>query len=270
MNTLYRIKGDIAAVVTAEFLRGGPLPDVKAHVEPVPEQWDEQVIRGLLDHGLSLDFSRDKELDAWLAPRLHYLLRISRRTASDRWVWTWLAMTVGRGYVIRRWGEDGRVTLMRYDGELLRNALSRLWWGAELVRNGPSYEYAPVAFRNVRTAQFALELKYSWYRPAAIAFARVAEGFDGGKVLTDEEKKSLSKSVNAYLSLTALEARGLDEDETQDPEWRRHRPALAEGLVDDVAKLQGPRDGFVSGQAVTELERWFRKIADQILVGATA
>jgi len=269
MNTLHRAKGDIAAVLTPEFLRGGPLPDLTKHIEPVSEQWDEEVVRGLFEHALLLEID-EKELDAWLAPRLHYVFRVSRRTASDRRIWTWLAMTVGRRYVIRRWAEDGKVTLMRYDGELLRNALSRLWWGAELVRSGQGYEYVTMVFRNVRTAQFALELKYSWYRPAAIAFTRVAEGLDGGKVLNDEEKKNLSKTINAYLSLTALEARGLYEDETQDVEWRRYHPALAEVLIDDIRKLQGPCDGFASEQAVRDLERWFRETSDRLSLVAAS
>jgi hypothetical protein len=179
-------------------------------------------------------------------------------------------MTVGRPYVIRRWSSEGKVTLFRYHGELLRNALSRLWWGAELVRSGPSYEYVPVVFKSVRTAEFALELKYSWYRPAAIAFACVAEGLDGGRGLNDDQKKDVSKTVNAYLSLTALEARGLEEDDSQDHEWRRHRPALMEALVDDVAKLKGPNDGLASEQARRDLERWFREIADGIATKAAA
>jgi hypothetical protein len=269
MSTLYRFKADVAAVLTPEFLGGGPLPDLKPSIEPVAEQWDEDAVRDLLKRGLELESDRYK-LDAWLAPRLHYFLRLSRRTASDWRLWSWLSMTVGRPYVLRRWASDGRVTLFRYHGELLRNALSRLWWGAELVRNGPSYEYVPVVFRSVRTAQFALELKYSWYRPAAIAFTRVAEGHDGGRVLNDDEKNNLSKTINAYLSLTALEARGLEEDERQDTEWRRHRPALADVLVDDIAKLQGPSDGVASEQAVSDLERWFRSVADQITVKAQA
>ncbi len=58
--------------------------------------------------------------------------------------------------------------------------VSRLWWGAEMVRNGPSYEDVPRVFSRVRTAEFALELSYSRYRPAAIAFTRVADGCPRG------------------------------------------------------------------------------------------
>ena len=115
----------------------------------------------------------------------------------------------------------------------------------------------------MRTAQFALELSYSRYRPAAIAFTRVAEGLGSERLLSDDEMKDLSKSMNAYLSLTALEAMGLNEDETSvaDEDWRRHRPPLSEFQYAEITALQGPNDGTASEAAIRYLEEWFRDIA---------
>src|SRR5439155_21917768 len=139
----------------------------------------------------------------------------------------WLALAFCRDYV--KWRFPSEATAWRYYGDLLRNAVSRLWWGAEMVRNGPSYEWVPRVFSRVRTAQFALELSYSRYRPAAIAFTRVAEGIGNREKLSDPVMKDLSKSINSYLSLTALEARGLSEKEMDivDDDWRKHHPSLA-------------------------------------------
>jgi hypothetical protein len=135
-----------------------------------------------------------------------------------------------------------------------------------MVRNGPSYEDVPRVFSRVRTAEFALELGYSRYRPAAIAFTRIAEGFGNREKLSDEEMKDLSKSINAYLSLTALEAIGLNEDEAgvTDDDWRRHRPPLTEVQAAEVTALQGPNDGFASESAIKDLEEWFREIAASV------
>ncbi len=148
----------------------------------------------------------------------------------------------------------------------MRNATSRLWWGAEMVRNGPNYEDVPRVFSRVRTAEFALELSYSRYRPAAIAFTRVAEGVGNREKLSDKEMKDLSKSINAYLSLTALEGIGLSEDETgmSDEDWRRHRPPLAEVQKAEVGALQGPNDGVASEEAIRYLQQWFLEIASTL------
>ena len=265
MSTLYRLKPSVAVALTADFLAGGPLPDLESYLESMDEEFDSDVVKALFEAALSGDKPK-AEMDAWIAPRFHYLFRISRSAASDRGVWAWLAMTICRPYVISRFGSEGAIKPMRYYGELLRNAVSRLWWGAEMVRNGPSYEYVPVVFSRVRTAEFALELRYSWYRSAAIAFTRVAEGIGRGKKLSDQGMRDLSRAINAYLSLTALEAMGLSESENGlfDEDWRRHRPLLAEATEAEVPRLKGPHDAVVSPEAVVELEEWFREIASQM------
>ena len=127
-----------------------------------------------------------------------------------------------------------------------------------MVRNGADYSLVPSVFKRVRTAQWALELKYSWYRPAPIAFTKVAEL--GPKPLTDDAMKALSKKINAYLSLTVLEAMGLDDEQGDefDKDWRRRQPTLKETLGD---KLEGPSDGSVSVDAIAALETWFRELA---------
>jgi hypothetical protein len=265
MNVLHRLKPSVLAVLTSDFLAGGQTPDLKPYLEPMEEEFDAEALKALFEAAMALERTKT-ETDAWLSPRFHYLFRLSRRTAGDRGVWAWLAMTICRPYVMWRFASDGQMKAWRYYGDLLRNAVSRLWWGAEMVRNGPSYEDVPRVFGRVRTAEFALELSYSRYRPAAIAFTRVAEGLGNREKLSDEEMKDLSKSINAYLSLTALEAIGLNEDEISvaDDDWRRHRPPLAEIQGAEVTALQGPNDGIASEDAIKDLEEWFREIASTV------
>ena len=80
--------------------------------------------------------------DSWLAPRVHSALRLTRAEASDRGTWHWLAVGRHSWYVEFRWtGKEG-VNDARWLGPIHKQALARLWWGAELFRNGP--DYAPV------------------------------------------------------------------------------------------------------------------------------
>ncbi len=245
---------------------GAPFPDVEKLREPYSEealtsefQFDGELVQRIVDKGL--DIYEDKnELDGWLAVRLHNAIRAPRRLAGDKRFWAWVAVEFAQKYVQMRFSDaGGQVHRWRYTGELLRNAVARLWWGAEMVRDGPSYDLVPVVFARVRTAQFALELKYSWFRPAAMAFARVVEGHDGGARLTDAEMKALSRKVNAYLSLTALEGFGIGmEGEAYDQAWWSSNVTY-ESLVE--GKIEGPNDGHVDAGAVEQLTKWFRELA---------
>ncbi len=95
------------------------------------------------------------------------------------------------------------------------------------------------------------------YRPAVIAFGRVAAGLDLGF----EQMKGLSKRLNAYLSLRALEAIGLAElDGRRDEEWWTEKPSIKEVLNGDV---QGPNDGYAPPAAIEELAQWFTSLAGE-------
>lgn len=87
--------------------------------------------------------------DRWLAPRVHWALRLTRAQASDGGVWLWTAMRYA-DVVAWRWGGDdvAEVAKDRWTGGVHKQALARLWWGGELFRNGP--DYAPVVRAFVR------------------------------------------------------------------------------------------------------------------------
>ncbi|HYK01015.1 MAG TPA: DUF6339 family protein [Thermoanaerobaculia bacterium] len=242
-----------------EFLSGGPKPPLsRLEVDDTDPDApiDSTLLTALVDHATKNYEDDPDALDSWLAPRLHCAVRWSRRAASDPLRWSWLAVNYGHPYIQARWRapRTGRVHTWRYTGELLRNGLSRLWWGAEMVRNGPDYGDVARLFRHVRTAQFALELRYSWYRPAAIAFTRVAEP-EGKKPLSDDQKRVLSTRANAYLSTLMLEAMATVEGQTTkaDEVWYESPPVLRQ-VIDTP---EGPDDGRVPDEATDRLVTWF-------------
>lgn len=275
-----RYRREVASQLTREFRQGGTKPDLSPYLEKLdePEIDDElldvdvELVRSLVDHAVDevlphFDEDPRSELDSWLAPRLHYAVRLPRRIASDRGFWAWMNIDVGRRYVHERWGRlkqsaDETVSTWHFTGKnKLRNALSRLWWGAEIARNGPSYEYSEAAFHSVATAKWALELRYSWYRPATIAFVRVCEGLDGREPLDDDSMGKLSTGINAYLSSVALEGKATDEENGRfDSDWRRRKPTREEVLNGGHGDLQGPADGYASKAAIEKLETWYREI----------
>lgn len=271
--TLCTYTTDVEQALTDDFLEGRGKLDLSRFRQGIDqrdllgsESPDADIVRELSRHAVARQFESSSELDTWLAPRLHAALRLPPRVAADPDLWRWISIELMADYIHERHAKDGRVIAWRFTGsDRLRNAAARLWWIAELTRNGPDYSMVRSALSRVRVAEFALELKYSWFRPAAIAFVRVANGLDGGEPLKDLKGVStslqgLSKMANAYLTLKPLEAIGLAPAVTEDYdlEWRRHQPTFNELVADDLPK--GPKDGIANPVAIEHIERWFRAI----------
>lgn len=84
--------------------------------------------------------------DRWLAPRIHYALRLTRTEASDPGTWLWVALRFNE-YVQWRWGSGLKgITEDRWWGPVHKQAFTRLWWGAEMFRNGSDYSTVERAF----------------------------------------------------------------------------------------------------------------------------
>ncbi len=276
MNIIYRATQSLLADPPAAILAGNPTKIAPERLDQIlhdfgeeleAPQMDRDLVRGLMLEGSKRGYANDPSdqyaLDRWLAPRLHNAIRLPRRITSDRAFWAWVAMDSAPEYICNRWRNGGILNPWRFTGGLLRNGVSRLWWAAELLRNGPDYSSVDLALRRVRTAQFALELKYSWYRPAAIAFVRVAEG---SSPASDDEMSAMSRRANAYLPLAPLEAIGCDDREPDYDEawWESATRTLADLTGPEL--LPGPEDGFADAEAIKALERWFKEIRSEIVV----
>jgi hypothetical protein len=231
-------------------------------------EFDEELLRAVIAEGLDRYPDDNNKLDQWLAPRIHNVIRVPRRIASDRRFWAWIAIEFGREYIKHRFSDADASAIkeFRFTGTHLRNGISRLWWAAELARNGRDYGPVELTLRAVRVAQFALELKYSWYRPAAIAFARVC----ADRKLSDPKMQALSGRVNAYLGIRPVELIGLDEAvaDAYDDAWWASAPPSESELFD--GELEGPDDGIAAPEAIEKLVKWFGDVLDELEPTPTA
>lgn len=260
MDKVLRLKPEAVSRIVEAFVDTGQLiPDWTKYTEDTGLYCDLDLLKQLSSRAAKL--LKVEDMDPWLAPRLHCALRIPRRIAMDEAVWTWLALSCHEFIEGRFRRPNRKIHPWRYYGGWSRNGLSRLWWGAEMTRNGPSYADVKLCFARTRTAQFALELMYSWHRPAAIAFCRVAEGVNGER-LSDTRARTLSTRLRVLLSLHCLEALGsgaLDASEEFDDEWAQHRPSLA-SLMGDLGALKGPAKGACDESAIDALVVWYREV----------
>jgi hypothetical protein len=262
MVELRRVKADFRVNLSDILAATGRLPSGWTDAtEPIGVERDIDLVVQLCRKAAAL--LEPNALDAWVAPRLHAALRLPRRTAQDDGLWMWLALQCSE-FVKARFGKAG-ATLhpWRYRGPWSRNALGRLWWGAEMTHNGSDYTATELCFARTRTAQFALELMYSWDRAAAIAFCQVAEGADGGPRLADRELRTLSTRLKVLLTLKALDLFGEfgDEDACEfDQAWASHQPTLTALTVPCCADLPGPTSGRVASERVKEVAAWYRTV----------
>ncbi|MFD8706691.1 DUF6339 family protein [Kitasatospora sp. NPDC059648] len=198
----------------SEFLTEGLLtgredvPSIKLNqvTEPLPHtdrRGDLQPIRDLAEDAMAYCQNsglKATQADAWLAPRLHAALRLTRREAADPGLWNYLALGVAPDYVVWRHlpePKDGKVAKVAADrlrGQYHKQAFARLWWAAELFRDGSDYGPVVMACGNQDILNTALRASVINHRPTAQAIVRLVEN---EVVTTGREVNALVGAVNA-------------------------------------------------------------------------
>ncbi|MEU6368428.1 DUF6339 family protein [Streptomyces sp. NPDC046931] len=166
--------------------------------EALPEgpRWRLRAIRDLIDDAM-YTYRDDKptQVDAWLAPRLHAVLRLTRAEAADPALWNYLALGVAPDFVVwRHLSESKKTVNARYfKGPYHKQAFARLWWAAELFRNGPDYEPVVIACGSQEMMNGPLRYDVIDHRPTAQALVRLLRR---EVVRTGREANALFKAVN--------------------------------------------------------------------------
>ncbi|MDX3244837.1 DUF6339 family protein [Streptomyces sp. ME18-1-4] len=155
-----------------------------------------RAIRDLIDDAMyTYRDDRPTQVDAWLAPRLHAILRLTRAEAADPALWNYLSLGVAPDFVVwRHLSEAKKTTNARYfKGPYHKQAFARLWWSAELFRNGPDYEPAVIACGNQDMLNTLLRMDVIDHRPTAQALIRMLQR---EVVRTTRDVIALGKVVN--------------------------------------------------------------------------
>jgi hypothetical protein len=226
-------------------------------------RWDSRPIRDLIDEAMARFEESPTHADAWLAPRLHSALRMPRRKAAERGLWNHLGMCVAPDYVfwrhLARPSEKNplpQVNPARFNGAYHSQTFARLWWAAELFRNGTQYRPVELACGNQDVLNTVLRLDLIYHRPSAQAIVRMLEQGDVG---TGREINALAKAVNSAGSTLFFEV--LAPDEPQDVD--AYRDWIGEARADFMpydSLPDGPDDGSVPDSAVEALFLLFAKL----------
>ncbi|MFJ8669069.1 DUF6339 family protein [Streptomyces sp. NPDC093600] len=199
---LARLADENAARFISDGLLSGKdnVPSIALNqaAEPMPEspRWRLRAIRDLIDDAMYIyREERPTQADAWLAPRLHAILRLTRAEAADSALWNHLALGVAPDFVVwRHLSESKKTVNARYfKGPYHKQAFARLWWSAELFRDGADYEPVVTACGNQDMLNTLLRMAVINHRPTAQACVRLLKR---GVVRTGRDANALGKAVN--------------------------------------------------------------------------
>ncbi|MFF5155542.1 DUF6339 family protein [Streptomyces sp. NPDC000348] len=255
--------------LTEDLLRGvqghGGV-DLAKVVESLPEddpRWAVEPLRDLVDDTMFQFKDNRTDADGWLAPRLHATLRLTRREAADKRIWNHLALAVAPDYVAWRHpptaseGKTPRINPVRFKGAPDRQCFSRLWWAAEMFRNGADYTPVVKACSNQDLIHNALRLSLVDHRPTAQALVRILER---GIATTGREINGLMTAINTAGATLIYDA--FAEDEPRDPEALRRWIAEAESAppVPRHDLPAGPDEEPVPEASVEKLTEYFANL----------
>lgn len=202
--------------------------------------------------------------DAWLAPRLHATLRLTRVEAADPGLWNYLSLGVAPDYTHwrhtrpdSRRAEPAPIPADRFKGPHYKQVFARLWWAAELFRDGPDYRPVVTACGNQDMLNTALRLEVMDHRPTAQAVVRLLAD---GVIRTGRETNALLAAVNSAASTLFLDA--LAPDVERDPATVR---AWVDGAEDAMpvsrrTVSEGPDEDRAPVESVKVLVEQFREL----------
>ena len=188
--------------------------------------------------------------DWWLGPRLHAALRLTRSEAANPGVWTWLGLGHAANYIRWRWAV--KLDPSRFTGAYHLHGLARLWWMAELFRNGPDYAPAEAALRIGDIAQNFLRMDIAHHRPTCQAFLRVPSRRRPGRPMIGREANALAKAANCAATTLLYEA--IAPDVPLEPDVRQHWVEIEVDVADLLDSLpKGPADPEVPEDSVAAM-----------------
>ncbi|MFF0135869.1 DUF6339 family protein [Streptomyces sp. NPDC005227] len=227
-------------------------------------RWSSEPIRELLEEAMDRFEDRHTDADSWLAPRLHSTLRLTRAEAGDGRLWNHLAMLVAPDYVV--WRHKGKeiAESSRFSGPHYTQCFSRLWWAAELFRDGRDYEPVTLACGVQDVLNTTLRLDIIDHRPTAQAFLRVlAALMAAGTPRLGDHVNALSSAINTAGSTLVYDVLAPDSpplvDELQD--WIADAATAKAAPWDRLP--DGPDDGRVPPAAVDCLLPLFEKLRSE-------
>jgi hypothetical protein len=180
---------------------------------PLLLELERKIALDALDHAVDLTLAAtpafEPAADVLLAPRLHRALPLSRREASSPAPWRFLSVVHRPDLVRHRWENRSWASMRaRFWTAGTRpdsNVFSRLWWIAELSRDGDDYGLAEAVLSRPALATGLFIRALSSHRPAVAACCHVLADASSSDV------EATLKLLHKTLSTLVLEAMSFEQ-----------------------------------------------------------
>lgn len=269
MAELHGLRSGVHSLLSEDFRKGTVTRiDTSGYLvkQPLGRKVDLDPLHEILQEAMRRADNREKS-DAWLAPRVHATLRLTRREASDKRIWAYLTIHEEVGYVRWRFENERRsptgVPIVRFLGTDNKNALARLWWAGELTRNGTDYQPVETVLKNSQFFSSWLQLDAIHHRPAALGLIRFLEEFNDGKGVTNDQSKTFARELNLCLGTRCLDALAMNPEPDAHAlrEWCQQAPdhtLMLERLP------EGPDDAPVPEEEIERIHAMLTDLADKV------
>lgn len=180
---LHRLAPEGHCLVNEPLARGEldrhPPETFERFLDPSSEPLDLAALDTALDEVIAATPRHDPAIEQLAAARVHRALPLSRREAAQPGVWRFLAVVHRPDFVRHRWAvEAWATTRTRYWSPGMRhdsNVFSRLWWIAELSRDGDDYSLTERIFSRQALAIQIFIRRYAWHRDTVAALVEVLD-----------------------------------------------------------------------------------------------
>lgn len=260
---LRRLIPQARTLITKESFRDQSFGSLDGYIEDILRPIDIEPLVCIVQTAMKIFPPRDEESDAWLAPRVHASLRLFRSEAADQGIWDYLSVVVLRDYVIWRMaGEDGLVNdVDRIIGPFRHQAVARLWWAAELSRNGADYRPTQQAFSSQNAVNYLTNIDAFHNRSAALAYIRFISHRSGTTPIKQRAIET-GKTLNHVLTTIVLDSFAPDSgsDMVALERWIGELPDVT---LMDSALPQGPNEPQVPEEKIYAVEQLLERLMEE-------
>lgn len=260
---LRRLIPQARTLITKESFRDQSFGSLAGYIQDIRRPIDLTPLVRVVHQAMSKYPRQSEASDGWLAPRVHASLRLFRSEAADQGIWDYLSVVVLRNYVLWRMaGEDGLVNdVDRIVGPFRHQAVARLWWAAELSRNGADYSPTVEAFSSQEAVNYLTNVDAFHNRPAALAYIRFISRTRGGKPIKQLAVET-GKTLNHVLTTIVLDSFAPDSWGGMDAleRWIAEAP---DARLMDLALPQGPAEPHVPEAKIRVVEQLLERLMEE-------
>ena len=160
------------SLVTEEFVRGEEeltRDDLDPYLESTGIEVDLGPIREKIENEVydSDEYEEGgSDIDGEVAETIRRTLDLTRREAATDGIWHYLTVVKFPDFVRYRWkGDDVRGKFLDGGEDIYSNAIHRLWWIAEITRDGDDYTRTGEIFEMQELANDVADRWYARYKP---------------------------------------------------------------------------------------------------------